>query len=145
MARQDWDRQCSAGCGMAWQARTDRNPTYGKAVDVQEASPPTGDVLTNALVPVASALIGAVHAMDPEAVAAALADAEELAGGQLAAAQALTVLLAAWCSEDHAPAAALGWTNNPTAYHQYRSTADALTASLRAGRTALAQPEGTDA
>ena len=107
--------------------------------------PLAGDELTTALIPVADRLISAVHAVDPEAVAAALADAEEYAGGQLPAAQALTVLLAAWCSEDHSAGAALGWTNNPTAYHQYRSSTDALTASLRAGRTALAQSEGTEA
>jgi hypothetical protein len=97
--------------------------------------PLVGDELTTALIPVADRLISAVHAIDPEAVAACLADAQELAGGQLAAAQALTMLLAAWCSEDHTATAALGWTVNPAEYHRQRSSADALTASLRAGRT----------
>lgn len=100
------------------------------------AEPITGDELTTALIPVADRLIGAVHAIDPEAVAACLADAEEFAGGQLPAAQALTVLLAAWCSEDHSDKAALGWTLDPAAYQQLRCSTDALTASLRAGQAA---------
>jgi hypothetical protein len=99
------------------------------------AEPLAGDELTTALIPVADRLISAVHAVDADEVSTSLAEATQLAGNRLAAAQALTVLLAAWCSEDHAAGAALGWTVNPAEYHRLRSSADALTASLRAGRT----------
>lgn len=94
-----------------------------------------GDDLVTALIPLAERLISAVHAVDPEAVAAVLDDATELAGDFLAANQHLVVLLAGMCSEDHAANAALGWTVNPAEYHRLRSSHDALTASLRAGRT----------
>lgn len=94
-----------------------------------------GDALISALVPIASALIGAVHSLNADEISALFAEATQLAGDHLTAARALTVLLAAWCSEDHAPAAALGWTVNPAEYQRLRSSTDALTASLRAGRT----------
>lgn len=103
--------------------------------NVSEIPALQGDELTTALIPVADRLISAVHAVDPEAVAQALDEAATLAGNELGAARHLTVLLAAWCSEDHAAAAALGWTLNPAEYQRLRSSADALTASLRAGRT----------
>lgn len=99
------------------------------------SDPLTGDDLTTALIPLAERLISAVHAVDANEVSALLAEATQLAGDQLGAARALAVLLAAWCSEDHSAAAALGWTVNPAEYQQLRSNHDALTASLRAGRT----------
>jgi hypothetical protein len=109
------------------------------------AEPLAGDELTTALIPVADRLISAVHAVDPTRVAQALADAATLAGPDAdyaqhwAVLQGLALLLAAWCSEDHAAPAALGWTVNPAEYHRLRSSADALTASLRAGRTTTEQ------
>jgi hypothetical protein len=121
------------------------------------SGPLAGDELTTALIPVADRLISAVHAVDPDAVAACFTEAANLAGADTAGepwdvlvrhldvVRTLAGLLAAWCSEDHAAPAALGWTLDPTAYLQFRSRADALTASLRAGRTALAQLEGTEA
>lgn len=96
---------------------------------------PRGDDLTTALIPVALDLISAVHNLDPDGVAEALGAAQWEATGPLTGLKHLAVLLAAWCSEDHAPAAALGWTLNPGEYQRLKSSADALTASLRAGRT----------
>lgn len=96
-----------------------------------------GDALTAALIPVADRLISAVHALDADLVAQAIADAAELADGdELLAARHLAVIAAGMCSEDHTPDAALGWTHDPAAYRHFRSRADALTASLRAGRIA---------
>lgn len=95
-----------------------------------------GDALTAALIPVADRLVSAVHAMDADLVAQALADAADLAGDYMAGARHLAIIAAGMCSEDHTPDAALGWTHDPAAYRHFRSRADALTASLRAGRTA---------
>lgn len=97
--------------------------------------PLTGDDLISALVPAASALIDAVHNLDADAVNTALGHAMWEATGPLTGLRHLAILLAGMCSEDHAPAAALGWTVNPAEYHRLRSSTDALTASLRAGRT----------
>jgi hypothetical protein len=94
------------------------------------------DELTTALIPVADRLVSAVHALDADAVAQARDDAAALAGDELLALRHLAVILAGMCSEDHNPDAALGWTHDPAAYQQFRSRADALTASLRAGRIA---------
>jgi hypothetical protein len=103
------------------------------------AEPLAGDALVTALIPAAQALIDAVHALDADAVNAALGTAMWEATGPLAGLRHLAVLLAAMCSEDHAAPAALGWTVNPAEYHRLRSSADALTASLRAGRTTTEQ------
>lgn len=100
------------------------------------AEPLTGDALVTALIPAAQALIDAVHALDPDAVNTALGQAMWEATGPLAGLRHLAVLLAGMCSEDHAPAAALGWTLDPGAYRELRTTCDALTASLRTARTA---------
>lgn len=103
-----------------------------------------GDELIEALVPTVMELITAVHNLDQTAVARVFAEAERLAGNPLAAAWHVAVLAAAMCSEDYAANASLGWTLNPAEYQRLRSRCDALTASLRAGRTALASPEGTE-
>jgi HNH endonuclease len=92
-----------------------------------------GDELMTALVPTLERLITAAHALDGDAVAAALAEAGRLAGSRVAGVTHLAVLAAGACSEDHNPAAALGWTLAPGAYQTLRHTTDALTASLRAG------------
>lgn len=98
------------------------------------SGPFAGDELTTALIPVADRLISAVHQLDRQAVGEAFVDAGEIAGTDLAGAQLLAVIAAGMCSEDHTPDAALGWTHNPAAYQNLRTRADALTASLRAGR-----------
>lgn len=95
----------------------------------------SGDQLVSELVPLADRLVAAVHAMNADEVRQVLTDAAWLAGSSLAGAQHLAVVLAGMCSEDHVPAAALGWTANPAAYHRLRDGCDALTASLRAART----------
>jgi hypothetical protein len=100
------------------------------------AEPLTGDELTTALIPVADRLISAVHAVDPEGVAAALGTAMWEATGPLTGLRHLAVVLAGMCSEDHTAAAALGWTLDPARYRELRTTCDALTASLRTARTA---------
>lgn len=94
-----------------------------------------GDELIAALIPVADRLVTAVHADDQAAVGQLLDEAGQLAGDHLLGAWHLAVVAAGMCSEDHTPDAALGWTRNRAAYQSLRSTADALTASLRAGRT----------
>lgn len=100
----------------------------------------TGDALMEALVPLAADLVTAVHATNRAVIADILEHARVLAGDPLTAAQHLAVLAAGMASEDHAPAAALGWNRNRALYRQLRATTDALTASLRAGSTA--QPGG---
>lgn len=95
-----------------------------------------GDTLIDALIPLADHLVKAVHNDNQAVVADILDHARVLAGDPLTAALALTVLCAGMCSEDHAPAAALGWTRNRATYRELRRTTDALTASLRAGTTA---------
>lgn len=97
--------------------------------------PLEGDALVTALIPAAQALIDAVHALDADAVNTALGRAMWEAPGPLTGLRHLAVLLAGMCSEDHSAAAALGWTLNPDEYQRLRSSTDALTASLRAGRT----------
>lgn len=96
-----------------------------------DAESPHGDDLADALIPVVDRL---VVALDSAAVASAFVDAGQLVGNELAGAYWLAVLAAGMCSEDHTPDAALGWTVDPAAYQQLRTRADALTASLRAGR-----------
>jgi hypothetical protein len=96
----------------------------------------TGDALTEALVPLAVDLVHAVHADNRDVVGDVFGHAAALAGDPLTAARHLAVLAAGMCSEDHGPTAALGWTLNPAEYRRLRHTTDALSASLRAGRTA---------
>jgi hypothetical protein len=99
------------------------------------SGPLAGDELTDALVPVASALISAVHALDTDEVSALFAEAAHLAGDQLAAARALVVLLAGMCIEDQPVADVLAWTRNPQRYGDLRDDGvPALLASLRSGR-----------
>lgn len=94
----------------------------------------TGDRLTEALIPLAVDLVAAVHADNRAVVTDLFQHAGALAGGPLAAARHLAVVLAAMCSEDHAPAATLGWTRNPREYRRLKAVMDSLTASLHAGR-----------
>lgn len=102
---------------------------------VTYAAGPIGDDLIAALVPVALDLVTAVHNDDIAAVDQVSAAATDLAGDPYAAAWALAILCAGMCSEDHAPVASLGWTLNRDEYHRLKPGMDALTASLRAGRT----------
>jgi hypothetical protein len=102
---------------------------------LEEGGEPDGDALTLALIPIALDLVTAVHALDRAAVAALLDQAALLSSDPLTGARHLAIIAAGMCSEDHAAPASLGWTVNPAAYHQLRSGTDALTASLRAGRT----------
>lgn len=102
--------------------------------------PLTGDALVTALIPAAQALIDAVHALDPDAVSAALGHAMWEAPGPLTGLRHLAIVLAAWCSEDHNETAALGWTLDPDHYRELRSTCDSLTASLRAAHAS--NPQG---
>jgi hypothetical protein len=95
-----------------------------------------GDEVVTALILVPDQLISAVHQLDAAGVTAAFETAGQLALDELAGARHLAVVAAGMCSEDHTPPASLGWTLDPSAYRQFRSRADALTASLRAGRTA---------
>lgn len=108
-----------------------------------------GDDLTAALVPLASDLVSAVHAMNATVVGDILEHAAALAGDDpLTGAQHLAVLCAAMASEDHTTNASLGWTANPPEYRRLRDTCDALTASLRAGMTPTQpnpEPEGATA
>ena len=103
----------------------------------------TGDELTAALVPVADRLITAVHTVDPEAVAQALDEAAQHAGGYLDALRHLTVLLAAMCVEDQPADHVLAWTENPDRYSELRQDGvPALLASLRCARSARTEPKG---
>lgn len=94
-----------------------------------------GDELADALVPIADQLVAAVHQLDGPRVAGLFATAAEIAGDELLAARLLAVLGAGGRNEDVSSHAALGWTRDPAAYHRYRRTCDAMTASMRAGRT----------
>lgn len=100
-------------------------------------APLTGDELTVALVPLAVDLVAAVHALNRAVVADILEHAAALAGDHLTAARLLAVLCAGMVSEDHAPAASLGWTLDPAGYQRRRETEAALLASLHAGRDAI--------
>jgi hypothetical protein len=99
---------------------------------------PVGDDLIAALIPVSLDFVTAVHDDNATIVNAAFAAAEQAAGDDLTAARALAILCAGMCSEDHAPVASLGWTLNRDEYHRLKPGMDALTASLRAGRTQTA-------
>jgi hypothetical protein len=87
------------------------------------------DAITRALVPVVLNLIGAVHARDATAVAAAFEQAGVLRDDPLAAARHLAVVAAEMCSEHLAAQVALGWALDTN--QDNRSSTDAL----RAGRT----------
>ena len=98
-----------------------------------------GDELVEALVPLATDLVKAVHALNPDVVADVLGHAAALTGDPHVAASHLLVVLAGMVSEDHSPSATLGWTRAPGRYRALRATCDSLTASLRAGQEALEQ------
>lgn len=104
-----------------------------------------GDHRTETLLPLVRDLITAVHAFNRQVVADIFEHATALTGDPLAAARHLAVIAAGMCSEDHAPTAALGWTLNPAGYRRYRSSRDALSASLQAGRDAAGRQEGNAA
>ena len=75
----------------------------------------TGDPITDALVPVVSRLVGAVHELDPAGVDRAITDAEQVLTralrevDQLRAARALAVVAAAMVPVDQPAGALLAW------------------------------------
>ena len=69
----------------------------------------TGDPLTDALVPVAQRLAGALEDADADAAVAAFNDAETIIGDPLVAARALAVVAAAMVPTDQEPSRLLGW------------------------------------
>lgn len=100
------------------------------------------DELIGALIPLAEAGIKLVHAGNATAVADLFARAAHLAGDPLTGARAVAVIALGMCSEEHTPAATLGWTRDPARYRQLRANHDALTASLRAGLDDHDRPQG---
>lgn len=78
----------------------------------------TGDELTDAVIPAASALVWAVRQNDPDAVDAALDDAIASARGP--GLHALLVVLAAMVPDDRSPAELLAWRTNPDTYLELR-------------------------
>lgn len=69
----------------------------------------TGDPVTDALIPAAQQLIGAVRAGDPDAVDEAFAAAIDATGGRCNPAEALAVVLAAMVPDHHTPTYLLKW------------------------------------
>jgi hypothetical protein len=93
------------------------------------------DELTTALIPVADRLVSAVHALDADTVAQAFAVAGQLAGGELAGARHLVVVLAAMCIEGQHVDDVLAWTHDPNGYADMRDDGvPALLACLRSAR-----------
>lgn len=69
----------------------------------------TGDPTSDALVPIAMRLVGAVRRQDPTAVDEAFADAITATGGQCDPGQALAVVCAAMVAEDARASTSLMW------------------------------------
>lgn len=69
----------------------------------------TGDPATDALIPAAQQLVGAVRANDPAAVEEAFAAAIIATGGRCNPAEALAVVLAAMVPDHHTPTYLLKW------------------------------------
>lgn len=78
----------------------------------------TGDLATDALVPVAQQLVGAVRAGDSEAVDEAFAAAIDATGGRCNPAEALAVVLAAMVPDNHTPSYLLKWMRADAEYHR---------------------------
>lgn len=102
------------------------------------------DDLTDQLVPIATDLVTAVHAMDRTAVAAAFTAANHTTGD--VGVRHLALVLAAMCIEDQPAEHTLAWTHDPDRYHELRADGvPALLASLRCARSARTEPKGASA
>lgn len=78
----------------------------------------TGDPATDALVPVAQQLVGAVRAGDAVAVDEAFAAAIIATGGRCNPAEALAVVLAAMVPDNHTPSFLLKWMGAEAEYRR---------------------------
>lgn len=78
----------------------------------------TGDPATDALVPAALMLIGAVHAHDPNGVDEALAEAIIITGGRCDPGAALAVVCAAMVPVDDRPTDLLRWCKEAAEYER---------------------------
>lgn len=78
----------------------------------------TGDPTTDALVPVALQLVGAVRAQDSGAVDEVFASAIELTGGRCDPAAALAIVCAALVPEDAQPSQLLRWQRAAAEYQR---------------------------
>ena len=90
----------------------------------------TGDKYLDMLVPSAEKLVHAVRNDRQLHIEAMIADAEQIYGDPLDAADALVVLLAAMVPDDKTPAELLRWFQNP---HEYRRLRMAGVGAAEAG------------
>ncbi|MGH3535439.1 MAG: hypothetical protein ACRDQG_12135 [Pseudonocardiaceae bacterium] len=82
----------------------------------------TGSPLTDDLVPIAVALIGAVRDGNPDTVTETFERAARLVEHRCDPARALAVVLAAMVDEDTSPARALSWWGYVAEYERLRAT-----------------------